>query len=262
MSVATGLQMAAIKRVPDRLFQEAYPWLRKLSGQSSVEFDRAGSAVAVTINDERWFVPDARTAIRLTEIGDNPLRRVYERYQLPGFVEVEADDVVVDIGAFIGEFARHAAADAGRVIAVEPGPETTPVLVRNLAQYPGASSVQRPVWNEESVIDMKLGDDPTENSVFGPDTSSHAETLPMAATTVESLTEKHGIEQIDFLKIEAEGAEPEVLDGLGDCRPNKIAVNCDPERDGESPIETVIKQLQKLGYTVKERDTTVYGRWC
>ena len=67
----------------------------------------------------------------------------------------------------------------------------------------------------------------------------------------------------DFAKIEAEGAEPEVLEGLASTSIPKLAVNCDPERDGESPREAVIARLEAIGYetvVVGDAGRTVFAR--
>jgi len=82
----------------------------------------------------------------------------------------------------------------------------------------------------------------------------------VGAIDVETVT----LEDIDaeFAKIEAEGAEPEVLDGLSSPSIPKLAVNCDPERGGENPRGAVVARLEAIGYetvVVSDDGRTVFA---
>ena len=59
-----------------------------------------------------------------------------------------------------------------------------------------------------------------------------------------------GIKEIDFLKVEAEGAELEVLQGLGDKirYVNKISVDGGPERYGKPTFKDVNSFLRSKGF--------------
>lgn len=58
----------------------------------------------------------------------------------------------------------------------------------------------------------------------------------MPVTTIEAVMERHKIASIDFLKVEAEGFEPEILAGAGKRLKDvsKIAIDCGPERFGKT----------------------------
>jgi FkbM family methyltransferase len=48
------------------------------------------------------------------------------------------------------------------------------------------------------------------------------EAIPVEVTTIESLSARHGIERIDFLQVDCEGADMDVIRSLGAMRPNLI----------------------------------------
>jgi len=68
------------------------------------------------------------------------------------------------------------------------------------------------------------------------------------------------ISQIDFLKIDAEGAEPEVLKGSNKLRISKLAIDAGNERNGESTVEEVSNILKNRGYEIKVDNGVVFAR--
>jgi hypothetical protein len=71
---------------------------------------------------------------------------------------------------------------------------------------------------------------------------------------------EQGIEGFDFVKIEAEGVELEVFEGLGDMRPARLAIDVSPERDGQSPAGEFRTLLEPLGYEVRQRGQVMFAR--
>jgi FkbM family methyltransferase len=128
----------------------------------------------------------------------------------------KAGDTIVDIGAGRGEdvFAfSHAVGAEGRVFAIEPHPVSFQVLEKfcalnrlsnvtalNYACVDRPEKLQietLPVWESNYV---RTGEaTPTSNAVEG--------------VTFDMLTERYGIERIDFLKMNIEGAERTALPG-------------------------------------------------
>jgi hypothetical protein len=68
--------------------------------------------------------------------------------------------------------------------------------------------------------------------------------------TIESICEELGVDQVDFLKLDAEGLEPEVLCGVGDIEVKKMVVSGSAERDGEFTAPEVISLLESESYEV------------
>ena len=61
------------------------------------------------------------------------------------------------------------------------------------------------------------------------------------------------------MKLEAEGAEYEVLLGLGEIKPKKIAIDVSAERLNSDPILLVSLHLKNLGYSILKRGTVLFA---
>ena len=183
-----------------------------------------------------------------------------EKYTLKNFIDIEEGDAVVDVGAFIGGFSRGCTGIAKRILAIEPIQSNIECMRLNLGGT--VEIAECAIWNKNTVINLYLGD-PQDHSIF--DNSREGRVVisgnvKVSAKRLDSLCKQYGYEDIDFLKIEAEGAEPEALEGLGKLRPHKIAVSCGAERAGENTLLPVLKLLADMGYETKVGANMVYGR--
>jgi len=84
--------------------------------------------------------------------------------------------------------------------------------------------------------------------------------VSLDAVSLADLADEYGLDHVDFVKVEAEGAEPEVLEGIGGLEVDKIAVECSPERDGEPPTEAVRTLLADYDYSIRLRDNVLFAR--
>ncbi len=137
---------------------------------------------------------------------------------------VSAEDTVLDIGANVGALTLVMAdvADRGQVIAIEPGPSTFARLKANLALNPTlqnrvdiyqlgiADKTGVLYWQEDANVPGNAG-------LF----SHHG--LEVTVDALDHFVQKLSLGRLDFLKIDVEGMEYEVLSGgmaiLSDFRP-------------------------------------------
>lgn len=180
-------------------------------------------------------------------------------------VSIEPGDRVVDIGAFIGEASISIADIASEIYSVEPSPRSYACLKKNAQNVDCITPVNCGAWNEAGEMEFNLGVDATDDSILEPDYGGDGSVKTVSVDTIENICSGLGLRSVDFMKVEAEGAEPEALKGLGDLRPTKIAVNCDPERQGKSTEEEVAHLLSDKGYEVYsgggEYYTIVYAKF-
>lgn len=191
-------------------------------------------------------------------------QRKYNIYYDSEIISIEKGDTVIDVGAFIGETTIPVASCANEVYSIEPSPRSFACLERNVKDIDNVAVLNTAVWSESGVISFQIGDDVTDNSVLAPDEGVTEKTVTVRAKTIEEISDQMGIDSIEYMKIEAEGAEPEIIEGFGALRPDKVAVNCDPERDGTSTKSEVIQKLTAMGYEIQEGDdphyTIIYAR--
>jgi FkbM family methyltransferase len=181
--------------------------------------------------------------------------RMEERYFLHDKCSLDPSDTVFDIGAARGISTQVAAQKAARVFAFEPSPRMFNCLKKNINED-SIQIYQQAAWDEPGEMNMNYGIFSKDDSLLEPDTGQTGISKIVRVDTVEKFAKENGVEKIDFAKIEAEGGEPEVIDGIGSLPVEKIVVNCSPEREGKSPSEEVIKKLTAMGYEIDSPEDT------
>lgn len=261
-----------INEVPDFVILILYPITtflhpkRKFSYISKVDgLYRFNNTGAVDYYVPRLTAPLVR--IRDFEHGDGAgtIKTRVEKYKMAGFVEVEDDDVVIDVGAFIGAFSLGTADRAKKVIAVEPGEKSAECIRRNayIQSVQNICVINKAMSDEQSTVTLNLSRDPTDHSIIAPDTRVSGSTT-VSSTTIDKVYEISNHIKIDFLKIDAEGAEPEVISGWNEASIEKLAIDCSKERQGKSTFNELNTELSNRGYSTKRRNTdsedVIFGR--
>ncbi len=131
-------------------------------------------------------------------------------------------EVVIDVGAQIGRYTLLAAAEGARVISIEPEPSNFDLLVRN---------VQRNGFTSVEALPLALADHAGEATLYLPgltDTGtpsldpgwSHSGThtpqrtaIQVQVDTLDHVVGSRGLDQVDWLKVDVEGTEVQVLHG-------------------------------------------------
>jgi FkbM family methyltransferase len=180
------------------------------------------------------------------------------KYGLPGFVEVEPDDIVVDCGAYIGGFSLSAAKVAREVHAFEPDKANFRCLGKNHSARKNVRLNLSGLYKTSTEMTLNISASSVEHSLLAPDDG------PPIATRKISVISLHDYfanrTPPTFIKIEAEGVEPEVYDGLGPLRPAKLAIDVSPERNGLSPVAEFLERLPAHGYETRQRGHVLFAR--
>ena len=125
---------------------------------------------------------------------------------------VQDGDVVLDVGAYIGAFALFVKerCPTARVISLEPMPSNFAALKENAGNQ---------VTVQQVALVGRSG--PVTMYDFGPDASAchsiyslgleDAKPVEVPGETLENLLRRHGLERLQFLKLDCQGAEFEIL---------------------------------------------------
>jgi FkbM family methyltransferase len=139
-----------------------------------------------------------------------------------GPVHVKPGDVVMDCGANVGVYTRKALnAGAKLVIAIEPAPENIDVLERNFATEIRQRRVivyPKGVWDkEDTLIFHEHSDDSAADSFVinleRDKKTAHASDKKLPVTTIDHLVAELGLDRVDFIKMDIEGAEVRAVRG-------------------------------------------------
>ena len=166
-------------------------------------------------------------------------------------------DTFVDVGAHIGFFSLVASSlvgPSGRVYAFEPNPRIFPVLQSNASAYPWLLPQMKAIWKESCSLTFS---DPEQAGESGWGKlgaircEGHIEEIQ--ALALDEWYEEVNSPEIRLIKIDAEGAEPYILEGarriLASARPFLILeINDVLLRDGGRSRANVDHTLRRHDY--------------
>ncbi|MCF6320554.1 MAG: FkbM family methyltransferase [Rhizobiaceae bacterium] len=144
-------------------------------------------------------------------------------------IPFEPKDHVVDCGANIGEVGIYLKQFGVIYHGFEP--EEKEAQCCDLNNFNGEKrTIRKALWKEETTLKFYSKPDTADSSAFAAD--DNLEVLEVEAVTLENYMNENKIDKLRFAKIEAEGAEPEVLAGAQAVlhRIDYIAVDCGFER--------------------------------
>ncbi|MGH1452312.1 MAG: FkbM family methyltransferase [Paracoccaceae bacterium] len=188
-------------------------------------------------------------------------QRMLSKYTLKDFVEIERGDSVVDCGAFVGGFALAAARKTGpkgRVIAVEPAPINFECLTRN-TQDTEITNINAGLFDTAGQIEFIVRANATDNSMLTEESGQEISRHSVPTLTLRDLIAQQNLPHIDFLKLEAEGVELEILAHAHPETVRKIAIDAGPERYGQSPLLDIAVMLAQRGYRLANRNYWLYA---
>jgi FkbM family methyltransferase len=193
---------------------------------------------------------------------------IYEQYvvdQYERLREIMPSDVVVDVGAYIGDFTVKACSKAGRkgrVIAFEPSSEEYNLLTRNIDVN---------LIKNCSLYNVACGDSAANKTLYWSTSAQHnpgSKSLvngPKIAKSVlsvisiqklDDVCKNAGITHVNFLKVDAEGYALEVLKGAEGLLRNGTYIAMELHLPSEREVNTY---LSKLGYKQVVRLNSPWG---
>ena len=177
---------------------------------------------------------------------------------------IQRGDVVLDIGAHTGMYSipfARAVGDSGKVYAFEPEAQGYSAILRNaeLNSLSNIEGMNMAVTDMDGMIDFFVRPDKDTHSIFektsAPSPLGIQERLSVRSSSVDSLLEQGLISQPDFVKIDVEGGELRVLDGMEKAAPGLRHILVEVHEVAlttagiEAPKKAVEARLRNLGVT-------------
>jgi FkbM family methyltransferase len=220
---------------------------------------------AIDIHPEVLMRPENRHLYRcflrtLKEIEGVVIHSMYDAHY-----SVQKGDVVVDAGARIGAFAAKISAavgDEGRVIAIEPEPRSHACLLKNIEfnRLRNVTAVPKMLWSRTRSLDLHLSGNLVSHSAYcDAFYGSTGESLNVEAETLDNILQELGIDSVDFVKMDIEGAEIEALKGMKEILKSNVqlAIAAYHPVNGTLTNAVLVDQLEKLGFEAVYEDGIV-----
>lgn len=248
------MQLSFVQRL--KLLRQRALAALKIGGNVDMRLEEAPDGLFVRVDDRRIAVPSPLRWKLYRKGWTARLDRLEREYGVGRHVALGPGSTVLDIGANAGEFAHVCARYGARAFCFEPDPGVFACLQKNIASLANAVAFDDVVWKEDGEIGFGLLPERADSSVFaaGP-------RIRKRAITIETFARAHDLARIDLVKCDAEGAEPEVLQGIGGAFPlvRAAALDTGAERRGRRTNEECAAILAANGFDVF--DEKIGTRW-
>ena len=193
---------------------------------------------------------------------------VLEHYRLKSICEVEDGDVVLDIGAYLGDTAIYFSEKCGGdgfVYAFEPLKSNAYKCKENVSEIKNIEVVEKAV-SIKAGVSMFL-DSGAGSRIVNSDFESDDHKLSVAVTSVDEFVTERGLRNVDFIKMDIEGGERSAINGaaktIKDLKP-KMAISVYHLEDDLWVILEMIKKINSeyefylRHYTPWRSETTLF----
>jgi len=228
-------------------FRDVY-WSAKLYRNQTVSQTIGDTTVLFGVNNRSEF-------LRFRDLGGE--RTVIEDL----LSEVKRDDVVFDIGANVGTYTCFVAKQisAAHVVAFEPHPANLKGLRSNLRRNDSdAVIVKKALADSGGVAELEVVSSKIGEGKHSLATDNGSETIEVEMRTGDELVEAEAIPQPSIVKVDVEGAEGRVLEGLEDslsrpaCRLCYVEVHASRLPDYGDTEVGIVSTLEDCGFEVSE----------
>lgn len=185
-------------------------------------------------------------------------------YEFNG-TKIQDGSTIIDIGAGLGDFAILAAYEhpSSQVYAYEPFPESYKLLekniklnsIRNIKTFPIA------VGPQSGEMTLFTTGEAVQHTTTNTQSSVREISLKVQGLCLDDLFKINDIAVCDFLKIDCEGAEFDILFNTGEITLKKIKNICLEYHDGLTKFSHIdlINYLQQKGFQVKTTTNPVHS---
>ena len=229
-----------------------------------------GNSMLLRINVPKY---DYKFYCRINNREDLVFMTNHEEDIIEHFTPKEGD-IVVDIGAHMGRYtiigAKRVGAQ-GKVVAIEAHPGNFEMLNRNikLNQLTNVIPLNYAVYSKETKIKLYLPDEESGYTMHHSIMSNYVFTkykdktedkfVEVSANTLDYFLQLEGITDVNWIKIDVEGAEFEVLKGAHNVLSNSKNISLLIEVHGKNTYEPIIESLRSYNFKIDFEKTYENG---
>lgn len=246
------LRKNTLEKDQDKLCKRINRWGRYSGFRLNVLWDEEKNLYHVVNENDSIYVSQKNRLKMFGQGVDKRINQLCKQY-LADSLKLEGKDLVVDVGANIGEFSLCLAKNRHvRIVAIEPELPEFNALRENLNEYE-AEVHNTALWDSACELEFYHANENGDSSLFAqegrPSSKVKAISIDDLAGSSPMLS---GGAMIKLLKVEAEGAEPEILSGATSVleRTEYVTVDVGAERgmNRESTLVPVLSIMLDAGF--------------
>jgi FkbM family methyltransferase len=179
-------------------------------------------------------------------------------YLKDGLISVPQGAVVINFGANIGEAAIALERRGACVLAIEPDPNVLPALRANACGRQ-IEVIPYVAWHTDGAVPLYLATKKGDTSVINPSDQC----INATAKRLDAIVRERCLEEVYLILGDAEGGEPEVLEGAAETLKitRYVSIRVSPERRGSSSAPQCMAILEAAGFDILSDDNeTLIGR--
>ena len=203
-----------------------------------------------------WFNTKSGIKIKMrsnsTDLETFSLIWLSKEYNKHGFT-IKPNDIIIDIGAHIGIFSLYASqfCTNGKILSYEPSTENFELLQYNIFQnqikniFPNNFAIS----GSNDTVTLYINPDNTAHSIC----DSTSKSIQVQSRTLQNIFDSNKLDICDYLKLDCEGAEYEIIDSLPNEYFKKIKQIyieyhfSDLKRD---KLDNMIKKLEQMSFSI------------
>ena len=175
-------------------------------------------------------------------------KRQWDRYLIDFITDKEIPDVIIDIGANIGELSYYAhIIGIKQIYSIEPDPVVNEILAFNLRNT-DAIVDNRALGLNGGFTNLYLNTDTADSSLFN--SGKYSKIVKVKSVTLDDFFIENHLKGNVLLKMDAEGFEAEILSkGTHALKKIKyVSIDAGPERGGQETVDSVITILKENNF--------------
>ncbi len=217
-------------------------WLNRMTCDGFVTKEIQGSKMLLNLKDR-----GANCDLFLDGIREEKCTQYFQSIMKPDWTIIEA-------GAHIGYYALQEAQQVSHVYAIEPDPKNIEALGNNIHinGYQNVTIFNMAVGDHDGIMPFCKAEFSNLHRI-GRDSDKN--TIPMQMMTVDSFVKKQKISKVDFVRMDVEGYELKILQGMIETiRNNKLGLFIEVHRDlledyGDS-LDKLLTFLEIYGFQI------------
>lgn len=216
-------------------------YLTILHGKPSKNMGLIGNHCYYDYDGRRILAPKNAAGVFIEIFQDEVYEQVWK---------LKPGDVVLDIGAYVGMFtvkASKAVGEHGIVVAIEPSPENYAMLIGNCMGLDNVIKIRKAIMAKNGTGNLYYSKSAAANSLV----TRWKRYIEVETITLDDLVDELKLDRIDLIKVDAEGAEIDVLKGAQKvlAKGTRLVIAAyHTAANGEAEIFQVVKTLRKANY--------------